>query len=134
MINLEQRLRTTYDRFRDCNVPTLQNHLITLAFKRQTPQVLDELAAIAILLSEKLSSPASSSWIYVESDSIYAISRDVTRKTVSVLFRSNLSLAYVYNNIPDDIWTAWLADRSKGKFYHRNIKDKYVSTTQYVRI
>jgi hypothetical protein len=92
------------------------------------------ISVVSWMLRAKLLDKAVTNWIYVESDSIHAISRDSVSKTVCVLFRSDLSVAYVYNNIPDDIWVAWLADRSKGKFFHRNIKDKYVSTRRYVTL
>lgn len=91
------------------------------------------IAAYSLMLIQK-DYGGLSDWIYPESDSIHAIARDGKNSSISVVFKSNPSLAYDYDGVPETTWLAFVSDRSKGKFYHRNIKDKFVSKTRYVNI
>ena len=59
--------------------------------------------------------------ISVTSSNIVAIGYE--NGTLEVHFHNNS--AYHYFNVPENIFRAFLNAPSKGKFLHRNIKDKY---------
>ena len=95
----------------------------------QSDEQLKDLLETTIAVSgqyidKNLKSPSKDLWIYVESDSIRKFKYNKKTKSLTVVFNSN-DKEYKYYNVPDDIYLAFLSDKSKGKFFIRNIKNKY---------
>lgn len=61
--------------------------------------------------------------IYVESNSIKSIEYNKEFSRLTVEFHS--SGKYTYSNVPQDVYFAFISDRSKGRFFANNIKGKY---------
>lgn len=59
----------------------------------------------------------------VKSSMIAAVSHDSKKKAMTITFRNGST--YQADGVPKTILTRMLKVQSKGKFFNRNIKDKY---------
>lgn len=62
-------------------------------------------------------------WILVESSNINKISFDLSTQDLIINFKPNNT--YKYKNIPYYIWEGLIESESKGKFFHKFIKEKF---------
>lgn len=63
-------------------------------------------------------------WKPVSSSAIDRIAYDQEHSLLFIDFKDSTP-QYTYRNVPESVFTAFLAAPSKGDFYHRFIKDRY---------
>lgn len=66
-------------------------------------------------------------WIYVTSDSISAIKYDKMAQKLWIKFL-NGGRTYSFAGVPESLYNAFISDKSKGSFFHKNIKGRYRDT------
>lgn len=62
-------------------------------------------------------------WILVESSNINKIKFNLGTQTLSINFKPNNT--YEYPNVPYWVWEGFVGNESKGKYFHKFIKNKY---------
>lgn len=65
----------------------------------------------------------------IDSDVVEVIYYNPESRDLIVALVTNQDEAYVYKNVPAEIWTAFKAANSKGRFYNSYLKGQYQSTT-----
>ena len=68
-------------------------------------------------LQDLMEEPVQSSWI--ENLTLIRTGKDVTMVT-------NAGNRYRIKNVPYPLYIAWIQSDSKGKFWHRNIRGKFI--------
>lgn len=61
----------------------------------------------------------------VEVDSSWMHDIEHNEETNNVTMQTASGMVYIIQNVPVEIYTAWLAAPSKGAFFHANIKNTY---------
>lgn len=79
-------------------------------------------------LERELAKKEAEGWILVESDSIAGIKYNSATRQLWVKFTSAGNPIYSFANVPNDVYIAFLSDKSKGRFFQRNIKGRYTDT------
>lgn len=64
-----------------------------------------------------------------DSDVVEVIYYNSESRDLIVALTTNQDEAYVYKNVPAEIWTAFKAANSKGRFYNSYLKGVYQSST-----
>jgi hypothetical protein len=64
----------------------------------------------------------------VESSNIFAVGYDADDRTLYVQFedgKGNPGAVYKYLDVPLEVYTQFFSAASKGKYFHKYVKDKY---------
>lgn len=61
---------------------------------------------------------------YIESSMIASIGYDSTQGILEIEFKSN-GQVWQYYDVPEYVWYDMESNDSKGKFFHKNIKNQY---------
>ncbi len=62
----------------------------------------------------------------VESSAIRSIGYDASTSTLEIEFNSEV--VWQYYDFPESVWYEFESSESKGKFFHREIKNQYTGT------
>lgn len=76
--------------------------------------------------AEKAQAETPAGLTKVESSVLDAVGYDANAKELTVVLKSGDT--YVYRNVPEKVYNNLMAAESKGKFFTKNIKDKYEYT------
>lgn len=76
--------------------------------------------------AEKAQAETPAGLTKVESSVLDAVGYDANSKELTIVLKSGDT--YVYHNVPEKVYNKLMAAESKGKFFTKNIKDKYEFT------
>jgi hypothetical protein len=78
-----------------------------------------------ILLLEKLTGKKVLLEVRVRSSNIREVNYNKDSKDLEIKFMNRPDSIYIFKNVPYDIYEGLMKDESKGKFFHRKIKNKF---------
>ena len=84
------------------------------------------LTAIFLLSGCTTTPPVTADLQPVDSSSIKAIGYDKATQTLFVQLLSTME-TYTYQDVPDEVYDAFVSAKSKGRFYAEKIKGKFTS-------
>lgn len=61
--------------------------------------------------------------IRVRSSNLHSVGYDLYNSTLKIKFKSGR--VYIYSKVPEHIYVSLMSAGSKGKYFHRRIRDKY---------
>lgn len=67
-----------------------------------------------------------------DSSNILAIDYLYGVNKLSILFKTNVSTLYTFDNVPISVFNDFMTSESKGKFFFKHIKGKYSFTTESI--
>lgn len=67
--------------------------------------------------------------ILVSSTDISSIGYDADKHQIHIEFKRSPGKVYLYDDVPAQVYRSFVMAHSPGKFFHENIKGKYVFTT-----
>jgi hypothetical protein len=83
-----------------------------------------------IILLEKLTGKKVLLEVRVRSSNIKDVDYNKDSKELKIKFMSRPDSTYIFKNVPYDIYEGLMKDKSKGKFFHRKIRNKFGFTMQ----
>lgn len=67
-----------------------------------------------------------------DSSNVLAIDYLYGMNKLSILFKTNVSTLYTFDNVPISVFNDFVASESKGRFFFKHIKGKYSFTTESI--
>jgi hypothetical protein len=68
----------------------------------------------------------------VESQNISEIGYDQPKRQLGVIFKFDLNIKYIYENVPPNVWLAFSRSASKGVHHSAHIKNKFSFKKEHV--